>query len=54
MIILAGIIALHFLVMLISKNSRKEEVPYISTFIITVIMVGYVFYMLINMENPIN
>lgn len=51
--ILLGIIVFHLLVIMRSKTSKKEGVPYFSTFIISVLLVVYVVFMMHNMEEPI-
>lgn len=53
MLTLMGIIALHYLVILISKNSEGREPPYITTIFISLLLSGYVFYMLVNMPKPV-
>lgn len=50
--ILFGIIFLHMLVILRCKTSSSNKVPYISTLIISGLLVAYVVVMLFMMEPP--
>lgn len=50
--ILIGIIFFHLLVIIRSKMSEGKEVPYFSTFILSLLLVGYVVFMMFNMEDP--
>lgn len=52
MTILLGIIVFHMLVLIRSKMSSGEEAPYFSTFIISLLLVGFVVYMMFTMEEP--
>lgn len=50
--ILFGIIFFHFLVLIRAKITTDEGVPIISTSILTLLLVGYVVYMMITMPQP--
>lgn len=50
--VLLSIILLHFLVMFRSKHAANDGVPYLTTFIITVIMVALVLVMMYTMDAP--
>ncbi|MGM0588466.1 MAG: hypothetical protein ACQETE_08640 [Bacteroidota bacterium] len=52
MIILLGIIILHITVVLRAKLSHKEGVPYVSSIVFTMMLVGYVVYMVFTMQPP--
>lgn len=50
--ILLGIIFFHLLVIFRAKFTLKDDIPYISTFVITVFLVAYVVVMLFSMTPP--
>lgn len=50
--ILLGIIFFHVLVILRCRVSAHEEVPYISTLFISMLLTAFVVVMLFNMETP--
>ena len=50
--VLLGIIIIHLLVMLRARQSIRERVPYVSIFVLTVLMVTYVVAMMYTMEPP--
>lgn len=55
MVILFGIIFFHILVILrckMSEKEGKEGLPYLSVFLISVSLVGYVVIMLFLMDPP--
>lgn len=52
MIILFGIIFFHLLVIFRAKFSEKENIPYLSTFVMTALLVSYVVAMLFSMPPP--
>lgn len=52
MVILFGIILFHILVILRCRVSEKEDLPYLSVFLLTMCLVGYVVTMLFLMEPP--
>ncbi|MEX1261868.1 MAG: hypothetical protein WD381_04680 [Balneolaceae bacterium] len=52
MTILLGIIFFHFLVIFRAKFSEKDTIPYLSTFIMTALLVAYVVAMLFSMSPP--
>lgn len=51
MIILLGIVAIHLLVIVRAKWT-PDDTPYFSIFMISMMLVGFVMYMLVNMEPP--
>lgn len=53
MTILLTIIFLHVLVIVRAKISEGDNVPYFSTAILSLIMTGFVLYMMIQMEQPV-
>lgn len=50
--ILLGIIFFHLLVIFRAKFSGSDKIPYLSTFVITVLLVAYVVAMLFSMTPP--
>lgn len=52
MIVLFGIISTYLLVILRSKQSIRERVPYITIFFLTVLLVTFVVTMMYTMEPP--
>ena len=52
MTVLLGIIIIHFLVILRAKQSIREKVPYVTIFILTILMVSYVVAKMYTMEPP--
>lgn len=52
MSVLAGIIIFHLLVIVRAKQPDGDKVPYLSVFILTCGLVGYVVYMMFTMKTP--
>lgn len=50
--VLLGIIFFHVLVIVRSKISDKETVPYISTLVISMVLVVFVLFMMFTMDKP--
>ncbi len=50
--VLLGIIFFHLLVVLRSKIGKNTTPPYISTLVITLVMVAFVMFMMFIMEPP--
>ncbi|MEX0721759.1 MAG: hypothetical protein WD059_13885 [Balneolaceae bacterium] len=51
--ILLGIIAFHVLVIIRAKLSDEDNVPFISTAVITLLLTIFVAFMMFEMEEPI-
>lgn len=52
MTVLTGIVVFHLLVILRARLSIRERGPYVTTFILTVLMVAFVVAMMYTMEPP--
>jgi len=50
--VLLGILTLHMLVLIRSRSSTGEGVPYGSVFTLTLVLTGYVILMMYFTENP--
>ncbi|MEX0609990.1 MAG: hypothetical protein WD016_07475 [Balneolaceae bacterium] len=53
MLTLFGILVLHVLVIMRAKLSTGENVPYFSTAFFSLILTGFVLFMMFEMEQPI-
>lgn len=52
--VLLGIIVLHLFVILRTQLSDEDNIPYFFIFFISMLIVGYVLYMMFTMEMPEN
>lgn len=50
--VLLGVIFFHIMVILRAKIGINAKMPYISTFIITLLMVAFVMFMMYTIETP--
>lgn len=49
---LLGIIFFHVLVIIGAKMGENDDLPVISTVVLTMLLTGYVVYMMFTMEKP--
>lgn len=53
MTVLLTLVFLHVLVIVRTKFSKGDTVPYFTTAILSLMMAGFVLYMMIQMEQPV-
>lgn len=49
---LLGIITFHIMILLRTQSSKNRTVPYISVFFLTVLLVAFVAFFMMNTDKP--